>query len=113
MKNYKFEVEKSIKNTIEIKAENYQEALLNLFELLVVADEEIFEFDEEKEVSYDILLDNVTSKKELEMIKNLQEILQNLSENDEDFEQNIDINDEKNEEDLCDRKTKIRCKKKK
>ena len=104
MKNFKFEVEKSIKNTIEIEAENYQEALINLFEILVVEDEELFGNYEENEVNYDIFLDNVTSKKELEMITKIQEILQKLTENDEDFF-------EENDENLKEKNTKIRCKK--
>ena len=55
MKTYRFTVKKIITNTIELKANNYKEALTKLLEFLELGDREIFEKSKDKKIDYDII----------------------------------------------------------
>lgn len=96
MKNYKFRLKKIITNTVELKAENYKEALAELIEFLEIGDKEIFEKSKDKTVDYDIILEKIKSKNDIKSLKNIKEILETIRENDEE-------NDAEYTEILCDK----------
>lgn len=85
MKNYKFRLKKIITNTVELKAENYKEALAELIEFLEIGDKEIFEKSKDKIVDYDIILEKIKSKNDIKSLKNIKEILETIRENDAEY----------------------------
>lgn len=85
MKNYKFRVKKIITNTVELKANNYKEALTHLLELLEMGDKEIFEKSVDKKIDYDIILEKIKSKNDMENLKAIKEILEKIEDNEDDF----------------------------
>ena len=111
MKKFRFKVKKTIENTIEIRAESYREALVKLFELFIIADKDIFEKSDKKDVSYDIFFDSLANQKDLEMIKNMKQILQNLEQNEDEFGEKNAIKIDENDNDFDTKITKIVCKK--
>ena len=85
MKTYRFTVKKIITNTIELKANNYKEALTKLLEFLELGDREIFEKSKDKKIDYDIILEKIRSKNDMKKLKNIKEILTKIEQNDNEF----------------------------
>lgn len=90
MKKYKFKVKKIITNTVEFDAKNYKEAFSKLMEYLSIGDKEIFENSEDREVSYDVILEKNINKNDIKTLKMIKEILEKIEENDEELEENED-----------------------
>ena len=85
MKTYRFTVKKIITNTIELKANNYKEALTKLLEFLELGDREIFEKTKDKKIDYDIILEKIRSKNDMKNLENIKEILTKIEQNDDEF----------------------------
>lgn len=90
MKKYKFKVKKIITNTIEFDAKDYKEAFLKLMEYLAIGDKEIFEKSEDREVSYDVILEKNNNQNDMKLLKMFKEILEKIEEIDEELEENED-----------------------
>lgn len=88
MKKYKFKVKKIITNTIEFDAKDYKEAFSKLMEYLAIGDKEIFENSEDREVSYDVILEKNNNQNDMKLLKMIKEILEKIDEIDEEFEEN-------------------------
>lgn len=62
MKNFKFTIKKVLENQVEVKAENRQEALENIIELLNEKEKYLFEnLDKNKQI-YEIKLEKILNK---------------------------------------------------
>lgn len=83
MNDYRFKLKKIVTNTVEVKAENYREALVKLLEFMEVADKEIFENSEEKNIDYDIILEKTKSQNDIKSIAKVKEILEKIKDDEE------------------------------
>lgn len=111
MEKYEFKVRKIITNTVELKAENYKEALIELLNLFAVADKEIFEKSEDKMIDYDIFLEEIKSKSDMKYLKNAKDFLKKLQENMDDFNPKIVLEIEEKEADSDTECMEIMCEK--
>lgn len=90
MENYEFKVKKIITNTVEVKAENYNQALVKVLDLLLFKDKEIFEEAEEKDIDFDVILEKIKCENDLKSIQNIKEILKKIEEKNSNSDEKID-----------------------
>ena len=102
MKNYKFKVKKVIENTIQLDAENYREGLADLLQFLLKYDKMVFEKSPDKDVSYDIILDQKIDKQDLKDMTNIREILHKIEVNDTEDDEDLYIENDIDEDDFDD-----------
>ena len=100
MKNYKFKVKKVIENTIQLDAENYREGLADLLQFLLKYDKMVFEKSPDKDVSYDIILDQKIDKQDLKDMTNIREILHRIEVNDTEDDEDLYIENDIDEDDF-------------
>ena len=101
MEKYKFEVRKMSTNTVEVKAENCQDAMLEVIYLLITKDREIFEKSKDRVINYDIILEEFKRKDDMKYLKNVKEILQKINDSNEKI--SVEIEEEVNDLDKeCD-----------
>lgn len=78
MEKYEFKVRKIVTNTVKVKANNYNEALVKMFSLSLFGDKKIFEESEQKNVNFDIILEKINNENDVKSIQKVKEILQRL-----------------------------------
>lgn len=111
MEKYEFKVRKIVTNTVELKAENYKEALIELLELFATADKEIFQMSKDKVVHYDIILREIKDKNDMKYLKNVKDFLQKLEQNMDDFNPKVSLEIEKKEDNFDTKYKENMCKK--
>lgn len=101
MEKYKFEIRKMSTNTVEVKAENCKDAVLEAIYLLITKDREIFEKSKDRVINYDIILEEFKRKDDMKYLKNVKEILQKID--DSNGKISVEIEEEVNDLDKeCD-----------
>ena len=78
MKKFKFTIKKVLENQVEVKAENRQEALENIIELLNEKGKCLFENSDKNKQIYEIKLDKILNNFEEKIEKNKREAEQEL-----------------------------------
>ena len=107
MNKYKFKVKKILENTIETNAKNYNEAIAEVTNLMLLNETDIFEKLNENDTEYEILLVETEDKNNDLLEKNKKFNLFLEKENIKEIEENIAENNEKEDKNsfkvICDK----------
>ena len=103
MEKYEFKLRKIITNTVEVEADNYNQALVEMFNLLLFGDKKIFEESEEKNINFDIILEKINCENDIKSIQKVKEILHNLQQKDDNFSINIGKKDDSFGKVICEK----------